>query len=279
VAAQDGVLVRDTFGDGSVRSTSQFAFARHSGETDLQGLAAQFDGNQDGVLDAQDAQFAEFAVWQDADADGVADAGEVKHLDDLGITEIQLNSDGVHSTPAAGVSVAGHSTATLSSGQTMAVADAAFEFISVPVADAVALVPMDPESMTLVVKGANTTIDLASFGAHNGNPDVTQVDLTGTGDNTVILDLNAVLSMPDVADSVDAPIDQNSMLVLNGNTGDTVQLVGGINWTTVTSGVSGASLNSTYGAGYNFAATDKYTQLSYGGGTLFIDEAMTRTNL
>jgi hypothetical protein len=161
----------------------------------------------------------------------------------------------------------------------MAVADAAFEFISVPVADAVALVPMDPESMTLVVKGANTTIDLASFGAHNGNPDVTQVDLTGTGDNTVILDLNAVLSMPDVADSVDAPIDQNSMLVLNGNTGDTVQLVGGINWTTVTSGVSGASLNSTYGAGYNFAATDKYTQLSYGGGTLFIDEAMTRTNL
>jgi hypothetical protein len=133
--------------------------------------------------------------------------------------------------------------------------------------------------MSLIVKGANTTIDLASFIAHNGNPDVAQVDLTGTGDNTVKLDLNAVLSMQGTADNLDTPVDESSMLVLNGNAGDTVQLVGGINWTTVTSGVSGASLNSTYGAGYNFAATDKYTQLSYGGGTLFIDEAMTRTNL
>jgi hypothetical protein len=275
VAAQDGVLVRDTFGDGSVRSTSQFAFARHSGETDLQGLAALFDTNQDKVLDAKDAQFSEFAVWQDADADGVADAGEVKHLDDLGITEIQLNSDGVHSTPAAGVSVAGHSTAQLANGTSMLVADAAFEYTQGTKA-------MDPGSMTpmsLIVKGANTTIDLASFIAHNGNPDVAQVDLTGTGDNTVKLDLNAVLSMQGTADNLDTPVDESSMLVVNGNAGDTVQLVGGINWTTVTSDVSGASLNSTYGTGYNFAPGDLYTQLSYGGGTLFIDEAMTRTNL
>jgi hypothetical protein len=146
VAAQDGVLVRDTFGDGSVRSTSQFAFARHSGETDLQGLAALFDTNQDKVLDAKDAQFGEFAVWQDADADGVADLGEVKHLIDLGISEINLVSDGVLRTPATGVTVAGHTTATLSNGSTMAVADAAFEYT-------LGTKAMDPGSSSGVTSG------------------------------------------------------------------------------------------------------------------------------
>jgi len=125
VAAQDGLLVRDVYGDGSVRSTSQFAFARHSGESDLQGLAAQFDSNHDGVLDAQ---FGEFAVWQDANQDGVAEAGEVKHLTDLGITAIALTSDAVLRTPATGVVEAGHTTAQLTDGSHMLVTDAAFAY-------------------------------------------------------------------------------------------------------------------------------------------------------
>jgi hypothetical protein len=126
--SQDGVLVHDTFGDGSVRSTSQFAFARHGGETDLQGLAESFDSNRDGVLNKLDMAYDKFAVWQDANQNGQADAGEVKHLIALDITEIQLHTDGVVSTPAAGVTVAGHSTATLSTGTSMLVADAAFEY-------------------------------------------------------------------------------------------------------------------------------------------------------
>ena len=128
VAAQDGLLVHDVHGDGSVRSTSQFAFARHAGETDLQGLASQFDSNQDGVFNAQDAQFGEMAVWQDADQDGVADAGEVKHLADLGIKEIDLVSDGVVRTPAEGVTEAGRSAAQLADGSSMLVSDAAFAY-------------------------------------------------------------------------------------------------------------------------------------------------------
>uniref|UniRef100_UPI0040479761 hypothetical protein n=1 Tax=Limnohabitans sp. TaxID=1907725 RepID=UPI0040479761 len=128
VGSQDGLLVHDAHGDGTVRSTSQFAFARFAGETDLQGLAAQFDRNQDGIFNAQDAQFGEFAVWQDADQDGMADAGEVKHLIDLGITEIALVSDGVVRTPAQGVTEAGHSSAQLADGSSMLVSDAAFAY-------------------------------------------------------------------------------------------------------------------------------------------------------
>jgi hypothetical protein len=128
VAAQDGLLVHDIYGEASVRENSQFAFARHGGETDLQGLAAQFDSNNDGVLDAKDSQFGEFAVWQDTDQDGVADAGEVKHLIDLGITSIQLHSDGMVRTPASGVTEAGHTTAQLANGSKMLVSDAAFAY-------------------------------------------------------------------------------------------------------------------------------------------------------
>jgi hypothetical protein len=128
VAAQDGLLVHDIYGDGSVRDNSQFAFARHGGESDLQGLAGQFDSNNDGVLNANDTQFDEFAVWQDTDQDGVADAGEVKTLADLGITSLQLNSDGVARNPETGVTEVGRSTAQLANGSTMLVADAAFNY-------------------------------------------------------------------------------------------------------------------------------------------------------
>jgi hypothetical protein len=128
VAAQDGLLLHNVYGDGSVRDNSQFAFARHGGETDLQGLAAQFDSNHDGVFNAQDAQFGEFAVWQDADQNGVADAGELKTLVDLGISAIQLNTDGVVRTPTAGVLESGHTSAQLANGSSLVVADAAFDY-------------------------------------------------------------------------------------------------------------------------------------------------------
>ena len=80
VAPQDGVLVWDKHHDGQVHDASQFMFATTPGETDLQGLAAQFDTNHDGVFDAQDAKFTEFAVWQDSNQNGVSDAGEMLSL-------------------------------------------------------------------------------------------------------------------------------------------------------------------------------------------------------
>jgi hypothetical protein len=242
VGAKDGLLMHDAYGDGSVRSTSQFAFARHGGETDLQGLAAQFDSNHDGVLDAKDAQFGEFAVWQDTDQDGVADAGEVKHLIDLGITALDLTSDGVVRTPESGVTEAGHTTAQLANGSSMVVADAAFNYTlgsdatqgmdpgsSSGVTNAVipasepgstnAVIPApEPGSippMTLQVNGSGTTIDLASFVAQNANAAITQVDLSGTGDNTLRLSLTDVLQQTNA---------NGQALQVDGNAGDAVEL-------------------------------------------------------
>jgi hypothetical protein len=131
----------------------------------------------------------------------------------------------------------------------------------------------------LYMFSTGVTVDLTNVNIANNLNNFESIDITGNGNNTVKLDLNAVLNMSDIADNPATTANEGSMLVLNGNAGDTVQLVGGINWTTVTTGVSGATLAATYGAGYAFAAADTYREMSYNGATLFIDEAMTRTNL
>jgi hypothetical protein len=46
----------------------------------------------------------------------------------MGIASVNLNSDGVQTTPAEGVTEAGRSTAELSNGSSMLIADVAFEY-------------------------------------------------------------------------------------------------------------------------------------------------------
>ncbi len=122
----DGILAIDLNGDGKVSSSAEFVFGGN-GLTDLEGIAAQYDSNHDGVLDAQDNAFASFGVWQDADSDGVADDGEFSTLADLGIASIKLTSDGVSYTAAEGdVTVAGTTTVTYADGSTTTAADASF---------------------------------------------------------------------------------------------------------------------------------------------------------
>jgi Ca2+-binding RTX toxin-like protein len=136
--AQDGVLVWDKYHDGQVHDNSQYAFAQYDTTsaaqgktaTDLQGLATAFDTNHDGKFNAQDAKFGEFKVWQDANQNGVSDAGEVRSLTELGLAEINLNSDNVMRTPAEGVTEFGQTTATADDGTQVLVADVGFEYSS-----------------------------------------------------------------------------------------------------------------------------------------------------
>ena len=66
-------------------------------------------------------------MWQDANGNGVSDAGEFRTLGEAGITSVSLVSDGVAYTAANGdVTVAGSSTYTRADGTTGTVADAAF---------------------------------------------------------------------------------------------------------------------------------------------------------
>ena len=123
---EDGILAIDLNGNGKIDSGKEFVFGGN-GLTDLQGLAATYDSNHDGVLDAKDADFAKFGVWQDANSNGVNDVGEFRTLTEAGITSIKLTSDGKSYTAADGdVTVHGETTFTLVDGTTGIAADASF---------------------------------------------------------------------------------------------------------------------------------------------------------
>jgi T1SS-143 domain-containing protein len=122
---QDGILVNDANHNGTVDNASEFVFGSGS-VTDLQALAG-FDSNGDGQLSSADANFANFAVWQDANSNGVVDAGEMQSLTAQGIASISLSTDAISYTAAGGdVTVAGTGTYTNADGSTGSLADAAF---------------------------------------------------------------------------------------------------------------------------------------------------------
>ena len=127
VAPDDGLLAR-AIGEGY---DIVFADDAPGVTTDLEGLRLAYDGiegggNGDGKFTAADAAFAEFGVWQDANSNGVMDAGEFKALTDMGITSIDLVSDGQSRLTANGdVLVHGEASYAMN-GATGTIADVSF---------------------------------------------------------------------------------------------------------------------------------------------------------
>jgi hypothetical protein len=161
VAPQDGILVRDANGDGKV-TANEMVFS--TGGSDLQGLA-QYDTNGDGKLDAADADFNQFAVWQDSNSNGVVDAGEMKSLVALGITSISLSSDGIGYSAANGeVSVVGTGTITYANGTTGVLADATFATAGKPTDDQLRAAFAQPSNGAVL--GAVAAAGLLSVPAH-----------------------------------------------------------------------------------------------------------------
>jgi hypothetical protein len=123
VAGNDGILARDANGDGQV-THDEIVFATSG--SDLEGLSV-YDTNHDGQLSSADAQFADFAVWQDANSDGRVDAGELGSLTAHSIASISLSSDGaVYAAAGGDVQVVGTGSFARTDGSTGVVADAVF---------------------------------------------------------------------------------------------------------------------------------------------------------
>jgi T1SS-143 domain-containing protein len=126
VAAGSAILAYDANADGIVNDASEFVFG-HDGMTDLEAIAAKYDGNGDGLLNADDAAYASFGIWVDANLDAVADAGEFISLRDADIAEIELVSDNNLTVEADGdVVVYGTASYTMADGSTGEVSDAGF---------------------------------------------------------------------------------------------------------------------------------------------------------
>ena len=127
----DGILIFDGDRNGTISGPQEFVFTSFidGARTDLEGLAF-FDTDGDQLLDADDEGFADFAVFQDENFNGVVDAGEFNSLAELGIESISLSSDGAMSVAANGdVVVEGLAEVSFSDGSTTQAADAAFRFV------------------------------------------------------------------------------------------------------------------------------------------------------
>jgi hypothetical protein len=77
-----------------------------------------------------DAWFQTVTTATSVSGNGASEEGEVRSLADTDLAVMNLNSDGVQTIPAAGVTEAGCSTAELSSGLSMLVADVAFDYVN-----------------------------------------------------------------------------------------------------------------------------------------------------
>ena len=97
VGAKEGLLAYDKNGDGIINGGNEL-FGDRTLMKDGKTLAssgfaalAEYDDNKDGKIDSNDVIYALLRIWQDADGDGIASAGELKQLVDLGIVSIGLS--------------------------------------------------------------------------------------------------------------------------------------------------------------------------------------------
>jgi hypothetical protein len=283
----DGFLALDLNNNGVVDSGAELlgtSTVLKNGQLAQDGWQAlrDLDSNLDGVINAQDEAYLNLKVWVDGDSDGVTDTGELRSLADQGIQSISLVHD-LSQTEQNGNILQGASSFTTTDGQNHQIVDAWLQAENAPANDAATFGPVNAAGVSAVdalkLSGSGLMLDLTKVTELEGMKGVESLDITGSGDNLVKLNLNSVLNMANASDNPATAVNEAGMLVINGDAGDVVQLEGGINWQTVTTGVSGEALTAMYGSAYNFVATDTYSQLTNGAGTLFIDESMTRTNV
>ncbi len=96
-AADDGLLVIDRNGDGTINDGSELfgsSFVLADGSTAENGFVAlaSLDSNGDGSIDQADDGFAALQVWRDLNQDGVSQADELFNLSALNIVSLSVRS-------------------------------------------------------------------------------------------------------------------------------------------------------------------------------------------
>ncbi|MBK7898619.1 MAG: hypothetical protein IPJ99_04605 [Betaproteobacteria bacterium] len=107
VKADDGLLVLDRNANGTIDTGAELFGVDTllaNGQKAANGFAAlaDLDLNHDGVFNSSDAAYTQVRVWQDANQDGLSQAGELKTLAALGVTGINLAPTTVNQALAGG---------------------------------------------------------------------------------------------------------------------------------------------------------------------------------
>ncbi|SDI55672.1 hypothetical protein SAMN05660652_03655, partial [Propionivibrio dicarboxylicus] len=103
VSEGDGLLVLDRNHDGVINDGSELfgsSTVLADGQRAADGYVAlsSMDTNGDGAISGADQGFADLQVWIDANSDGVTEVGELRTLDSLGITRLDLAATATNDT-------------------------------------------------------------------------------------------------------------------------------------------------------------------------------------
>jgi Ca2+-binding RTX toxin-like protein len=101
VGPTNGILAYDRNGDGQINNLAEISFVqdREGAKTDLEGLQA-WDTNGDGKLNALDAGWSNLKMWVDRNQNGRSTEQELRTLEQVGITEIDLKGVATGNTAA-----------------------------------------------------------------------------------------------------------------------------------------------------------------------------------
>jgi hypothetical protein len=89
----DAFLVLDKNKNGEIDSGKEL-FGDQNGSANGYDELAKLDSNKDGTIDTKDAAYKELQVWADLDGDGKVGNGELKSLEETGVTSISTQNTG-----------------------------------------------------------------------------------------------------------------------------------------------------------------------------------------
>lgn len=89
----DAFLVLDRNGNGEIDSGKEL-FGDQNGADNGYDELAKLDSNGDGQIDANDEAYSELQLWADMDGDGKVGDGELKTLEEMGVTSISTQYTG-----------------------------------------------------------------------------------------------------------------------------------------------------------------------------------------
>lgn len=131
VNKDDGLLVLDRNHDGLINDGGEL-FGNNTelnnGSNAANGYEAlaEMDTNDDGIINAQDAEFENLRVWQDINSDGISQQNELFKLEDIGINSISVDYTAISTSDGNGNVIKQISTANLADGTEIDTADVWF---------------------------------------------------------------------------------------------------------------------------------------------------------
>ncbi|MDP2833728.1 MAG: SdrD B-like domain-containing protein [Pseudomonadota bacterium] len=191
LSGEDGFLAVDRNGNGRIDDISELFGGNNKG--DGYAKLAAFDSYGDGVVDANDAAFADLRVWKDANGNHQTDAGELLTMDEAGVASLSLAYQALPLMDGNGNLHLERGSATMADGSTVDMTDVYFGISAADVTDAGIELPSLADLMS----------DSSSLDVFLGAAEpTTLVDYTAAAANDAFVG-SALEAMKQLADLVD----------------------------------------------------------------------------